>query len=129
MLWRIAITVTVMLLAASGCGSDNADAVDATSAGQAMGTDHALGESTIKYDALDAMEARGAVAPVIENFTCTWSADTVADCTGTGYDMAADQSSCGYALLPCGTYLVAVHAQCSDPEGHSCEATLELKSD
>ena len=108
----------VVLLGAAGCGSgDAATDPGATSAVQASGSDHALGESNIKYDALEAMEARGAAAPVIEDFSCTWSAETVADCTGTGYDVAADQSECGYALLPCGNYDVVVYAECSDAEG------------
>ncbi len=36
-------------------------------------------------------------------------------------------AGCGYSLLPCGNYNVVVHAECSDGEGHDCEATLELQ--
>ena len=89
--------------------------------------DKELAESNVKYDALDAMIARGAIAPVIKNFSCVWSSDTVADCTGAGYDNAADQSQCGYALLPCGNFHVEVHAECADATGHDCEAELDLQ--
>lgn len=130
------ICVGVAMLVGCGTengGSDNARTTEPISEPETAtpeasgGSDHELGESNIKYDALDAIIARGAVAPVIENFSCSWSSETVADCSGTGYDNAAEQSQCGYPLLPCGDFDVIVHAECADGSGHDCEAELELQ--
>ncbi len=132
MLQVIATGLAVALMGV-GCGASGGSEEDSsddspTTVETESEPDHALGESNIKYDALDGIVARGAIAPVIEGFRCTWSSDTVADCTGTGYDNAADESQCGYALLPCGNFDVKVHAECADGEGHDCETELELQS-
>lgn len=61
------VTSLVVVLVGFGCGGGEDSATSAsnsnTDAGTTSGPDHALGESNIKYDALEAMEARGAVAP------------------------------------------------------------------
>jgi hypothetical protein len=137
-LWRPAIAC-VAALVLSGCGGANqanpvtvtvtteATTTEATTTDEASGgPDRELFESNVKYEALDGIIARGAVAPFIANFSCRWRSDTVADCTGTGYDNAADQSECGYALLPCGDFDLTVHAECADGSGHDCQVEMDL---
>lgn len=123
----LAASVLTFGVACGGNGSRPSETPGTTTAPQkADESDKPLFESNVKYEALDGMIARGAVAPFIDNFSCRWRSATVADCMGTGYDNAAEQSECGYALLPCGNFDLTVHAECADGSGHDCQIELNL---
>lgn len=106
----------------SNTPSDTAEVTDF------VASDREYFESNVKYDVLEVLENRGATAPVIEEWSCTWSSDTTADCSGTGYDNAPDLSKCGYELLPCGPFALQADAVCDDPKGRECEIGLNVTS-
>lgn len=122
--------VLALGLALSACGGEEDDPAlgprrDASEATQTA-PDTELFESNVKYELLEVLENRGAVAPVMEDFSCTWPDDTRAECSGTGYDNAAEQSPCGYVLLPCGRFRAEVRAECEDTSGHGCQLEVDL---
>ncbi len=122
----VAATTAIVLLVAGCGGSSSALTTGSALEDVSSSNDEPLFESNVKYELLDALVNRGAVAPVVENFSCTWSSPTSADCTGSGYDNAAEQSQCGYALLPCGPFDARVHAECGDARGHDCSTEVDL---
>jgi hypothetical protein len=89
--------------------------------------DRELFESNAKYEFLETLENRGAEAPVVTDWTCSWTDDTTADCSATGYDNAPELSNCGYELLPCGSFAAQVRAACGDAEGHDCQLEIEIE--
>jgi hypothetical protein len=127
------LSLTVLALAACGGSGSSAPATtaepqDAATEDPLAGVpDHDLFASNIKYELIDALINRGASAPVVDDVSCTWTSDTVADCTTTGYDNDEANSQCGYALLPCGNFRADVHAECSDAQGHDCTVEVDAE--
>lgn len=131
MLLRRSATAALVVLALTGCGSEEAEKPQSSADTQSdIGDvpDRDLFASNVKYELLDTLINRGAEAPVLNDVSCTWSSSTVADCSTTGYDNAPELSKCGYALLPCGSFEADVHAECADSRGHDCQLEVELRA-
>jgi hypothetical protein len=127
---RLCALLTVVLFA-TGCGDDATSEPSATVEAEselAEFPDRDVFASNVKYDPIDALINRGAEAPVLDDISCTWASETVADCTTTGYDNAAELSNCGYALLPCGPFKVEAHPECADPQGHDCQIEMDVRA-
>ncbi len=90
-----------------------------------MATDGEWFESNVKHDVRGDRESRRE-APLILEWSCTWSSPTEATCVGDAYDNAEVLSNCGYSLLPCGPFDIKARATCRDPEGRECDAEMEL---
>jgi len=132
MVTRPLALVVGLALMVGGCASGTTEpsqsaASTETSGGASPEPPRAVFRSNVKYDVLDVLMNRGAVAPVIETFSCTWKSETAADCAGVGYDKAQEASECGYELLPCGGFRLEASAICADARGHGCE--IELRTE
>ncbi len=119
--------VALTLAAAGGCGGGSG-VEPATATVRPVGVgDRNLYASNVKYELIDALIARGAVAPVIDDVRCVWTSPTVADCSSRGRDRQEDPSRCGYELLPCGPFRLQAHAECADSKGHDCMVALDAR--
>ena len=87
-------------------------------------TDRDLYSASVKARVFNVLLKRGAVDPVLSQMRCSWSIDTVADCTGTAYE------NCGIHLCNRSqAYARAyAHAVCATRQGDDCtiEVTVEL---
>ena len=123
--WLILVSLA---LALGACSSETTEPSQGSASSEASPEPaRPVFSSNVKYDVLEVLIRRGAVAPVIDTFRCTWESTKSAVCTGTGYDNAQESSQCGYELLPCGRFELTAHATCVDSRGHGCDIELDVQ--